>query len=73
VPGADIPWTEPRDLTIDEIIKRIRSNNRRGHPGGVNVAFCDGHVNFIRENVSPEVLRALADPENKGQVDLSEF
>lgn len=31
-----------------------------GHPGGANVAFADGHVQFLRESTSLEVLRALS-------------
>ncbi len=30
-----------------------------GHPGGANVALADGSVRFLKETVSPEVLRAL--------------
>ena len=30
-----------------------------GHPGGVNVAFADGHVQFIKNNVNFQVYRNL--------------
>jgi prepilin-type processing-associated H-X9-DG protein len=30
------------------------------HPGGVHVLFCDGHVAFIKNTVSPPVWRSLA-------------
>ncbi len=29
------------------------------HAGGCTVVFADGHVTFLRESVSPQVLRAL--------------
>ena len=29
------------------------------HSGGCNVVFADGHVTFLRESVSPQVLRSL--------------
>ena len=29
------------------------------HPGGVNVAFCDGSVHFIKDSISPQVWWAL--------------
>jgi prepilin-type N-terminal cleavage/methylation domain-containing protein/prepilin-type processing-associated H-X9-DG protein len=29
------------------------------HPGGVSAVFCDGHNQFLRENISPEVLAQL--------------
>lgn len=33
---------------------------RSQHPGGVNVLFCDGHVQFIKDSVSLPTWRALA-------------
>jgi prepilin-type N-terminal cleavage/methylation domain-containing protein/prepilin-type processing-associated H-X9-DG protein len=29
------------------------------HPGGVNVVFCDGHNQFLRDTISPQVLSQL--------------
>ena len=29
------------------------------HSGGVNVAYCDGHVDFISEDLDPRVQRQL--------------
>jgi prepilin-type processing-associated H-X9-DG protein len=29
------------------------------HPGGANALFGDGHVQFVRETISPQTLRAL--------------
>jgi prepilin-type processing-associated H-X9-DG protein/prepilin-type N-terminal cleavage/methylation domain-containing protein len=29
------------------------------HPGGVNVAFCDGHILFLRETIEPRVYAML--------------
>jgi len=29
------------------------------HPGGVNVAFCDGHIIFLRESIDPRVYAQL--------------
>jgi prepilin-type processing-associated H-X9-DG protein len=41
----------------------INCNNGSGHysfhPGGINIAFCDGSVRFVREGISPFVLFAL--------------
>jgi len=33
---------------------------RSQHPGGVNVLFCDGHVQFIKESVSVAAWRGLS-------------
>jgi prepilin-type processing-associated H-X9-DG protein len=33
---------------------------RSMHPGGVNVLFCDGHVQFVKDSVSPATWRGLA-------------
>jgi prepilin-type N-terminal cleavage/methylation domain-containing protein/prepilin-type processing-associated H-X9-DG protein len=30
-----------------------------GHPGGLNVAFADGHVQFIKNNINFQIYRAL--------------
>jgi len=33
---------------------------RSDHPGGVNVLFCDGHVQFIKDTIDLETWRALS-------------
>ncbi|RUL86311.1 DUF1559 domain-containing protein [Tautonia sociabilis] len=33
---------------------------RSAHPGGVNALFCDGHVQFVKDTVSPSSWRAIA-------------
>jgi prepilin-type processing-associated H-X9-DG protein len=73
VPDSEVHWMDPPDMTIDEIIERIKRRDRRGHPGGFNVAFCDGHTQFIRDDIAPETLRALANPNRKEPVDPSKF
>ncbi len=37
------------------------------HPGGVNVTFCDGHVQFIKDSISPQIWWALG-TRNLGEV-----
>ena len=34
-------------------------NTSSNHPGGVNLLFCDGHVQFIRDSIRLEAWRAL--------------
>ena len=63
VAGSGIHWMEPRDVTVDEAIAYITdpaaSGQRHPHPGGVNVLFSDGSVQFLSETVDPQVLRLL--------------
>ena len=33
------------------------------HPGGVNMAYADGHVAFLKESVDGAVYAALASPQ----------
>jgi len=40
---------------------------RSHHPGGVNVALCDGSVRFASETVEPDTWRALGS-RNGGEV-----
>ena len=35
------------------------------HPGGVIVSFCDGHQQFLAENIDDDVYRQLMAPNNK--------
>lgn len=69
--GANIVWTEPRDLRLSEIeIGVNRPGATRGtsrglisschpHRRGGHVAFVDGSVRFISEDVDPELLAKL--------------
>jgi prepilin-type N-terminal cleavage/methylation domain-containing protein/prepilin-type processing-associated H-X9-DG protein len=46
----------PPSTRIDRTMVGAQSN----HPGGVNVAFCDGSVRFIKDSVNPGTWGALA-------------
>jgi prepilin-type processing-associated H-X9-DG protein len=63
VQNVDIPWTAPLDLDLRTMSFMVNDPQRPGissrHPGGVNVAFVDGRVSYMREGVSPDALRAL--------------
>ena len=73
LPGSNIPWAEPRDVTLDELVAAIREMDRSGkgtvHPresfftysgGGINVALADGSVRYLANTVPEETLRAMA-------------
>ncbi len=56
-------WTEPRDLRFDQIDFKINGSKRQGissyHPGGVNAAFCDGSVRFLKDSTNPQLVKAM--------------
>jgi prepilin-type processing-associated H-X9-DG protein len=41
------------------------------HPGGVNMAFCDGHVRFLSDKIRYGVYQALMTPDGAAAVDNS--
>ena len=64
VHNSGIGWFEPRDLHVAQMAPRINSKQGQGpssaHPGGVNVAFVDGGVQFLPDDLPPEELRKMA-------------
>jgi uncharacterized protein DUF1559 len=61
--GAGIEWSEPRDLTIEELSMRLNDGSGNGpssfHPGGINVLICDGSTRFIADTIDPVTLENL--------------
>jgi len=61
--GSGINWLEPRDLDVEQLPFQINSPTGTGirshHPGGVNVALCDGSVRFLPDTINPQTLKAL--------------
>ena len=59
IANVDIPWTEPRDLDVRTMSFLVNDPKRAGisspHPGGPNVAFADGHVTGVSNNVDTMV------------------
>jgi prepilin-type processing-associated H-X9-DG protein len=43
------------------------------HPGGVNMAFCDGSVRFVADNIDGPTYRALGTRSGGESVDSSRF
>ena len=56
-------WAEPHDLSFDQMNFKINNSKRQGissyHPGGVNVAFCDGSVRFLNDSTNPQLVKAM--------------
>jgi prepilin-type processing-associated H-X9-DG protein len=40
----------------------VTGNISSNHGGGANVAFCDGHVAFLRGNIFPYIYEELVNP-----------
>ncbi|NQT15762.1 MAG: DUF1559 domain-containing protein [Planctomycetes bacterium] len=61
VVDSGISWSEPRDLSLDELEMRINAPGgiSSRHHGGANVALCDGSVHFVAADIGAEELRAL--------------
>ncbi len=53
------PNTKVMDCTFHSAHSPWKSA-RSEHPGGVNAAFVDGHVAFIKDTITPTIWRALA-------------
>lgn len=61
--SALCPWSTNNCGPNDEIFS--------SHPGGAHVLFADGHVQFLRNDVSGSVLRYMIDPADGLPVDMS--
>jgi len=51
IPDSDIPWTEPRDLTLEEAVALFRDEKREGprrHPEGLNYITLGGQYGSFR-------------------------
>jgi hypothetical protein len=60
VHGLKIPWTEPRDITLNELLARLHSGGRIAHVATFNVGMADQSVRNLPANIDAETLRRLA-------------
>ena len=54
-----MPWGGPPSCQWVEMNCGPNDELFSFHTGGVNVVFCDGHVMFLRDGVSPSTVRSL--------------
>lgn len=64
VAGSGINWMEPRDLDAQKISYQINNpaeteGIKSKHPGGANVAICDGSIRFLNDQVDKEVVKQM--------------
>ena len=58
------PVTPPSGYKINDLSSTVPSPSS-GHSGGVNVVYCDGHCQFLREDIDYDVLARLMTPDGK--------
>ena len=63
IKNSGIHWAEPRDLDFASTSFRINDPNGKGissdHPGWAGVAFADGSVRFLADDLDPKLVKAL--------------
>ena len=75
VANSGIHWMEPRDLQITKMAPTINPPTGQGissnHPGGANVAFAEGHFEFLdAESLTPEQLQAMLSRDGGEEIDI---
>lgn len=62
-PGIAVPWLSPRDLSMDELLRRLSGESEEKfsfhHPGGFLALFADGRVRFLPETTSPQLIKKI--------------
>ncbi|MEZ6088390.1 MAG: DUF1559 domain-containing protein [Pirellulaceae bacterium] len=73
VEGLNVPWAEPRDITVDELIARFENERVGNIAGGFNAALADGSVRFIPYPLDTEQLRLLLLRNDGNAIDWDQF
>jgi prepilin-type processing-associated H-X9-DG protein len=65
------PWIDPANMRDPALgIQGTAETFGSWHEGGVNVSMADGSIRFLRSDIDPTVLQALASPAGGEQVTL---
>jgi prepilin-type processing-associated H-X9-DG protein len=59
VPGRNLSWEEPSDVTVEEFMDLVAKRGASCHTGGFNALMADGSVHFIKNTIDPKTLRSL--------------
>ena len=63
VANSGVHWAEPRDLTLDEALERMKTGQGLGissaHPSAINILFADGSVRCLRKDMPISVWKRL--------------
>jgi prepilin-type processing-associated H-X9-DG protein len=72
---SDCPWTTGAPTAYYSSANNCGNNDEifGFHTGGANVAFCDGHVIFLRETIPTVTLRYLVTREGGENIDTSGY
>lgn len=81
--GLQIPWTEPRDISVDMQPVGINLPGSEPHhspgwfssyhEGGAFFTMADGSVQWFGEKIDPKILKALVTPQGGETVDLGKI
>ncbi len=73
-PDSEIPWAEPRDITVEEFLAWFsQPKHRRDHPGGINVLLGDGSVLFLSYSTPVETVRAMLTRNGREAISVHEW
>ncbi len=59
---SGVPWTSPQDIDPEGFCRILNDKNprKKQHPGGVNAAFADGNVRFLKNSIDPNFVMKIS-------------